>query len=394
MTVECDDQLIRAFLPEPGRAERLAAEAASAVAGGPLYRVPVGVKDVIRVDGLPTRAGSALPPEVLAGPQAPAVDRLRAAGALVAGKTVTAEFAMTAPGPTRNPRNPAHTPGGSSSGSAAAVAAGMVPLALGTQTVGSVIRPAAFCGVVGFAPTYGRVPMGGVVPNVPSYDRVGVFAPAVAGAALAASVLCDGWREPAPAPRRPVLGVPAGPYLDRVGAEAREAFRRRVRALVGGFRVREVAVMADFDAVVRMSYTVNRYEAARTHAGWFARHGHLYRERTAATIREGRAIGRGDYAAARRARAAFRARLLDTMASGEGVDIWLTPAAPGPAPRGLASTGDGTMCLPWSAAGLPAVCLPAGRAVNGLPLGLQCVALPGADEDLLRWAAQIAALVA
>jgi Asp-tRNA(Asn)/Glu-tRNA(Gln) amidotransferase A subunit family amidase len=196
------DRGIKAFLPEPGRRDRLERDARSVPGAGlPLQGMPVGVKDIIRVDGLPTRAGSALPPEVFAGPQAPLVDRLRAAGALVAGKTVTAEFAVTAPGPTRNPRNRAHSPGGSSSGSAAAVAAGMVPLAVGSQTVGSVIRPAAYCGVAGFKPTHGRIPVEGVIANAPSFDTVGVFAPDVAGVALAASVLCDGWRQLGPGRR-------------------------------------------------------------------------------------------------------------------------------------------------------------------------------------------------
>ncbi len=161
--IESEDPQVHAFVAEPGRRARLLAAAAGLAARSagserkpPLYGVVAGIKDVIRVDGLPTRAGSRLPAEILAGPQAPAVGRLLAAGALVAGKTVTAEFAVIAPGPTRNPRAPGHTPGGSSSGSAAAVAAGMVPLALGTQTIASVIRPAAFCGVAGFRPTYGR----------------------------------------------------------------------------------------------------------------------------------------------------------------------------------------------------------------------------------------------
>lgn len=280
------DRGIHAFVPEPGRAARLVAEARALPPGGALHGVPVGIKDIIHVDGLPTRAGSVLPPGVLAGPQATLVTRLRAAGALIAGKTVTAEFAVTAPGPTRNPRNPAHTPGGSSSGSAAAVAAGMVPLAVGTQTVGSVIRPAAYCGVVGFKPTFGRIPVDGVIANAPSFDTVGVFAPDVAGAARCAAVVCDGWRpvrSDAGHRRPPVLGIPVGPYLERAGAEALAAFKTQVERLgSAGFEVREVPVMAGFDDTVRQLFTMNRYEVARTHADWFPRHGHLYREQTTA----------------------------------------------------------------------------------------------------------------
>lgn len=387
------DARIKAFVREPDRRGRLAAEAAEAPPGV-LSGVMVGVKDIVRIDGMETRAGSAVPPEVLAGPQAPLVDRLRAAGALVAGKTVTAEFAVTAPGPTRNPHNTAHTPGGSSSGSAAAVAAGMVPLAVGTQTVGSVVRPAAYCGVVGFKPTFGRVPVDGVIANAPSFDTVGVLAADVAMAARGASVLCDDWREPPAGDGRPVLGIPAGPYLERAGAEAREAFAAQVKRLESaGWTVREVPLMAgpgEFDAVVRQLYVMNRYEVARTHADWFPRHGRLYREQTVAAIREGHAVGRDDYERAVGERRVLRERLLAAM--GE-VDVWLAPSATGPAPFGLGSTGDSVMCLPWSNAGLPSVSLPAGFAANGLPLGLQAVGRPGEDEELLRWAAAFAPVV-
>ncbi|MFD3454141.1 amidase family protein [Streptomyces sp. NPDC058691] len=410
MAVVCDridrlDARVRAFVPEPDRRGRLAAEAAAAPLGV-LSGVAVGVKDIVRCDGTQTRAGSRVPAEVLAGPQASLVDRLRAAGALIAGKTVTAEFAVTAPGPTRNPHNTAHTPGGSSSGSAAAVAAGMVPLAVGTQTVGSVIRPAAFCGVVGFKPTFGRIPVDGVIANAPSFDTVGVLAVDVAAAALGASVLCDDWREgggggegqgqgqgQGERERRPVLGVPAGPYLERAGAEARAAFAAQTaRLAAAGWTVREVPVMdgpGEFEAVVRQLFTMNRYEVARTHADWFPRHGHLYREQTVAAIREGQAIARDDYERAVRERRAVRGRLLDAMER-ERIDAWLAPPATGPAPFGLGSTGDAVMCLPWSNAGLPAVSLPAGYAANGLPLGLQVVGRPGEDEELLRWAAELA----
>ncbi|WP_431968510.1 amidase [Actinacidiphila sp. bgisy160] len=384
------DARIKAFVREPDRRGRLAAEAATAPPGV-LSGVMVGVKDIVRIDGMDTRAGSAVPPEALAGPQAPLVDRLRAAGALVAGKTVTAEFAVTAPGPTRNPHNTAHTPGGSSSGSAAAVAAGMVPLAIGTQTVGSVVRPAAYCGVVGFKPTFGRVPVDGVIANAPSFDTVGVLAADVAVAARGASVLCDDWRERPAGDGEPVLGIPVGPYLDRAGAEAREAFTAHAKRLeAAGRTVREVPLMPDFEAVVRQLYVMNRYEVARTHADWFPRHGHLYREQTVAAIREGHAIDRDDYERSVGERRVFRERLLEAM--GE-VDVWLAPSATGPAPFGLGSTGDSVMCLPWSNAGFPAVSLPAGYAANGLPLGLQVVGRPGEDEELLRWAAEFASVV-
>ncbi|WP_406200876.1 amidase [Kitasatospora sp. NBC_01560] len=391
--IEQVDPLVHAFVPEPGRPARLHAEARALAgrhpdpaAAPPLYGVPVGVKDVVHVDGLPTHAGSALPPGVLAGPQAAVVDRLRAAGALVAGKTVTAEFAGSAPGPTRNPHHPAHTPGGSSSGSAAAVAVGLVPLAIGTQTVGSVVRPAAYCGVVGYRPTFGRIPVTGVIPNVPSYDTVGLFTTDLAGAALAAPLLCDDWR-PAPAGPPPVLGVPAGRYLEQAGPLARQAFEEQLeRFAAAGLTVRRIDLLPDIDVLTRQSRTINRFELARTHADWFARFGGLYRPETVAGIRQGRAVAPEDHAAALHAREHLRERVAGEVERA-GIDLLLAPSATGPAPYGLAGTGDATMSLPWSHLGLPALSLPAGVTADGLPLGLQVVGAAGADELLLAQAA-------
>ncbi|AUG78766.1 amidase [Kitasatospora sp. MMS16-BH015] len=388
------DPVVQAFVPEPGRYGRLTAEAAGlvratalATAGpGPLYGVPVGVKDVIHVDGLPTHGGSALPPGVLTGPEGTAVRRLRAAGALVAGKTTTAEFAVLAPGPTRNPYDLAHTPGGSSSGSAVAVATGLVPLALGTQTVGSMIRPAAYCGVVAYRPGLGRMPVDGVILHAPSLDTLGVFTAELAGAELAAALLCDSWTPVTDPGRPPVLGVPEGPYLDRTHPTARAVFEQQLRALAElGVTVRRVPVMAGFEEVVRDLRTIIRYELAQGHADWFARFGQLYRAETVNAIRLGREFDAADHAAALRARDLFRQQLADTTAAA-GLDLWVAPAAPSTAPAGLETTGDAVMSLPWSFAGLPALALPAGRSPEGLPYGLQLIAPAGADERLLALA--------
>ncbi|MFE4513253.1 amidase [Kitasatospora sp. NPDC056783] len=404
--VERVDPLVHAFVPEPGRHDRLHARARELAArypepGGrpPLYGVAVGVKDIVHVDGLPTHGGSALPPGVLAGPQAVVVDRLLAAGALVAGKTVTAEFAASAPGPTRNPHHPGHTPGGSSSGSAAAVAAGLVPLAIGTQTVGSVIRPAAYCGVVGFRPTHGRIPMAGVIPNAPSFDTLGVFTADLAGAALAASLLCDDWwggagEQPSGGPAAPVLGVPDGTYLECAEPGALRAFEDRLDRLArAGLAVRRVELFPEFAEVRRQSQLINRFELARGHADWFARFGGLYRPETAASIRAGRGVEAGDRAAALR----FRERLRERVAAAEaaaGVDLWLAPSATGGAPEGLHGTGDAVMSLPWSFLGRPALSLPAGRTPQGLPLGLQVIGAAGEDEHLLARSALLEAVSA
>ncbi|HET7011115.1 MAG TPA: amidase, partial [Anaerolineales bacterium] len=292
-----EEPQVRAFLDEPKRFERLQHEARALVERHPdrrrrppLFGLPAGVKDIFHVDGFLTRAGSRLPPEALAGPQAECVTQLVEAGALVLGKTVTTEFAYFAPGATRNPRNLEHTPGGSSSGSAAAVAAGMAPLALGTQTIGSVIRPASFCGVVGFKPTYGRVSTHGVIPLSPSLDHVGWFARDVAGIMAAARVLCRGWNPNAP-PSRPRFGIPQGPYL----ARADESAHRVLEAAVGvlrraGYDVKAVSVMRDFEAIARNHQTILAAEVARVHRAWFRDYANLYHARTAELILAGQAI--------------------------------------------------------------------------------------------------------
>src|SRR5947209_946823 len=228
---------IHTLLPEPGWRARLIGEAKALQERFPdpstrpaLYGIPLGVKDLFNVDGFPTHAGSQLPANVFAGPEATCVNALRSAGAIILGKTVSTEFAWFEPGPTRNPHDLAHTPGGSSSGSAAAVAAGFCPLALGTQTVGSVIRPAAFCGIVGFKPSYGRIPISGVVPCASSLDTVGFFTQHVVDIELVAPLLCERWQN-REVLDKPVLGVPDGPYLALASPEALQAFETQLAQL-------------------------------------------------------------------------------------------------------------------------------------------------------------------
>jgi Asp-tRNA(Asn)/Glu-tRNA(Gln) amidotransferase A subunit family amidase len=362
----------------------------------PLSGVPVGVKDVFHVESLETRAGSDLPPDALAGAEATAVSRLKGAGAFVLGKTVTAEFAYFEPGPTRNPHDTAHTPGGSSSGSAAAVAAGLCPLALGTQTIGSVARPAAFCGVVGFKPTYGRVPTDGVIPVSPSVDTVGWFTQDVAGARLAAAVLCDDWRV-FPEPReRPTLGVPEGPYLDQADDVGREAFADQVERLAAaGYAVERVDVLEHVAEVNERHEALMAAEMASSHEAWYREHADRYADATRELIAEGRAVTGREVARGRQGRHDLR-EALEARMDESGIDLWVSPAAPGPAPEGIDDTGDPVMNLPWTHAGLPVVSIPAGTtgdsddSDDGLPLGLQCAARAGADEDLLAWAEDVA----
>jgi Asp-tRNA(Asn)/Glu-tRNA(Gln) amidotransferase A subunit family amidase len=385
---------IHAFVPESDRRERLR-EAASALDTqypdptdrGPLHGVPVGVKDIFRVEGLPTKAGSDLPTEALAGPEATVVTALREAGALVLGKTHTTEFAYFEPGPTRNPHDTDNTPGGSSSGSAAAVAAGECPLALGSQTIGSVIRPAAFCGVVGFKPTYGRVPIEGVIPVSPSLDHVGWFTAEVAGTRLAAAILCRNWPPKAPGTSdRPTVGVPEGPYLQQASSAGLEAFERSVETLdAAGYEVRRVPLLEDIEVVNERHETLMAAEMAIAHGEreWYPAYADRYAEATAELIEDGRPVSAGTVGDARAGRRGTREGVVETMDS-EGIDLWVSPAAPGPAPEGIDDTGDPVMNLPWTHAGLPALTVPAGT-VDGLPVGCQCVARPMDDERLLGW---------
>lgn len=393
------DDDISAVLSEPGRRDRLIRESAALdarhndPASRPsLFGVPVGVKDIFHVDGFLTEAGSSVPPAAITGAESTAVTRLHDAGALTFGKARTTEFAFFDPPETRNPNDLGHTPGGSSSGSAAAVAAGMCPLALGSQTVGSVIRPAAFCGIVGFKPSYGRIPLDGVVPFAPSVDHVGTFTADVAGAARAAAVLCDGWA-PVDPDDPPVLGVVEGPYVEQATDAGRAGVEAGVEALEdAGYEVRRVEVFDDIDDVNASHDALTAAEFALTHAEWFAEYGDDYAPESTALIEEGRDVGVDELSAARAARLDLRERVGERTREA-GVDLLLSPGAPGPAPEGIDDTGDPIMNLPWTNAGVPALTAPCGR-VGDLPLGLQMVAPFGGDESLLAWGADIAAAVA
>ncbi len=397
--IEQIEPTIESLLPEPERrlrlhreADALLARATGAAQRPPLFGALVGVKDIFHADGFVTRAGTAVPPETFAGAEAAVVSLLRAAGALILGKTVTTEFAYFEPGPTRNPHNPAHTPGGSSSGSAAAVAAGLCELAIGTQTIGSVIRPAAFCGVVGFKPTLDRIPTPGLVYFSRTIDHVGLFTQDVEGMALAASALCRDWQPRTPV-GRPTLGVPAGPYL----AQADAASITHLESLLArwqsaGYQVRRAPVFANIQELNALHRRMVFAEFAREQAERFAAHGHLYRPRTREIIEIGVGVSDDELAQLRAHCHHLRAEIHAVM-DAEGIDLWVSPPALGPAPAGIAATGDPNMNLPWTHSGQPAITLPAGRAANDLPLGVQLVARFGADELLLAWARDLQASV-
>ncbi len=393
---------VLAFVPEDGRFERLRREADALLEKWPdpqsrpaLFGVPIGVKDIFHTDGFVTRAGSKVPSEAIQGDEAESVRQLREAGALIMGKTVTTEFAYFAPGPTRNPYHPEHTPGGSSSGSAAAAGAGLCPLTFGTQTIGSVNRPAAFCGAVGYKPTYDRISKAGVIPLAGSVDHIGLFASDVAGVALGAGLLCEDWRWGDGEMGRwgdlgkPVLGVPDGPYLERTSAEGLAHFEGVVAQLVeAGFVVKRVAVMGDFEAIYDRHQLLVAAEAARVHEKWFAEYGDVYHWKTADLIGRGQKVSDEELAVARNGRSQLRDELTALMDE-HGLDGWLSPPALGAAPRGLDSTGDPVMNLPWTHAGLPSLTVSAGLNADGLPMGLQVIGRWYGDEVLMRQVGQV-----
>ncbi|MFP4643699.1 MAG: amidase [Spirochaetales bacterium] len=389
--MELVDDTVAAFLEEPDRRSRLGAavvalEHSRESARGALHGVPVGVKDLFRADRLPTRAGSRLPAEVFAGDQAESVNRLVEAGAVVLGKTVTTEFAYFEPGPTANPWNPSHTPGGSSSGSAAAVAAGIVPLALGTQTIGSVCRPAAFCGIVGFKPTIARVPTDGVIPFSPTVDHVGTFTANVASARLAARVLCDGWNHQSEKffeTRRPRIAVVADAYSAQAEDYARKAVDRVAGQLESdGYDVQRIELFPDIEELNALHNDLIASEFAHVHADWYAEYSRLYSQKSRELLESGREVDSTRVQTARDRIVEVRSRVEREM-DRFGVELLLSPSTVGEAPEGLHATGSPIMNLPWTFTGLPAVSVPAGVGPRGLPLGVQITARSGADEALL-----------
>lgn len=377
-------------------ASALAEEARARRFRGPLHGIPVGVKDIIDVEGLPTRAGSPsrqdAPP---AAADAPIVARLRAAGAVVLGKTHTTEFAFFDPAPTHNPYRPGHTPGGSSSGSAAAVAARMVPLALGSQTNASVCRPAAYCGVAGFKPTFGSLPTEGVVPLAPTFDTLGLYGLTIADAA-AAYLAAAGLRPPAsaaaagPRPERPLrIGVVADPLYDRAAPAVRsfqEAAARRLAA--AGHALEPVRPPAPFAGLIEPHGTVMAYEAGAAHGRRIRTDGERIGPKFRELVEQGLRIGADRYEEARRALAAAAARAWEAF---RGFDALLVPPVPAPAPAGLRSTGDPTFITPWTVFGGPLAVVPGALDEQGLPLAVMLAAPPGADVALIGAATRVEA---
>ena len=356
-----------------------------AAARGPLHGIGIGVKDIIATTELPTELGTPIYAGHRPAENAACVQRLVRAGGYVFGKTVTTPFAFMDPGKTRNPWNGAHTPGGSSSGSAAAVAAGHVAGAIGTQTNGSVIRPAAFCGVVGFKPTKDAIPFTGANVFSRSLDQIGTLTRSVDDAARLASPLADAGRiatEVAPLSAPPRLGWLAAYPWTATDAEAAATLEAAIAKLSRDATVVLVRFPSDWHDANVVLRTIMLFEAAAEMGALQERERARMSPKLNAALDEGRAIARVDYETAFGRRTQAIAAFTEWAAE---LDAILSPAAPGAAPASLDTTGDPACCTLWSLLGFPAITIPAGHAV-GMPVGLQLAAPCGKDDALLATA--------
>ena len=401
-------------------AERLEQQARRGESLGPLHGIPIGVKDIIDVAGLPTAAGAPWRSGMIGAEDAPLVARLRAAGALILGKTVTTEFAYLDPPPTRNPWNLAHTPGGSSSGSAAATAAGMCWAAIGTQTGGSILRPAAYCGLVGCKPTFGTVPTAGVVPLAPSLDTVGPIARCVEDAATLLAVVQDRPVEPFRLPATVRLGFVEEFFMAWAEEAVQDAVESAIEKLhAAGAIVEHVNLPASFPRAEAAATQLMAVEAAELYRGELADHRAEIGPKIAGLIEEGLKaeesliqtleqlerkmppkfhelvprMGPADLIRLTQRRIADDMDLFFAAAGWPGPGpqsavipptlILAMPTTPAPAPARLDTTGDARFNIPWTFAGLPAVTIPCGLSPAGMPIGLQLVGPRGADAELL-----------
>jgi Asp-tRNA(Asn)/Glu-tRNA(Gln) amidotransferase A subunit family amidase len=351
---------------------------------GKLAGIPFGAKDIIETKGLATEYGSSIYKGRIGTTDASIIRDLRHRGAILLGKTVTTAFAYFTPGPTRNPRNPDHTPGGSSSGSAAAVAAGMVPLCIGEQTVGSILRPASYCGVTGFKATFGLLPMDGVFPLSKSLDTLGFFTHTPADMLL----LWQALGHPTGHPENLILGAPdsvpdAEPVMQSAFANALSQLRN------AGVSIKSIDIAAILARVADAARTVMFYEGARFHKERYTQYG-AQLESLADLVREGLEIPDARYEEAKQSIAQGRIQVAEIYKS---TPIILVPAATGPAPLGLSSTGDPSMNRPWTALGTPAISIPL-PVPTGLPLGLQLTAENGQDARLLQTAVRLHKILA
>lgn len=374
---------------------------ATGVPCGPLHGIPVGIKDIFDTEDFPTENGTALDAGRAPIKDCTAVSLLKAAGAVILGKTVTAELAVLSPGKTRNPHDPNRTPGGSSSGSAAAVAAGMVPLAIGSQTNGSVIRPASFCGIVGFKPTHGRISRAGALELSRNLDHVGVFGRSIDDVALisdclisydpadpdtrltAAPKMLETSREEPPL--EPRVAFIKSPVWDQADSATQEAFEEMHDFL--GDQCDEIAMPAEFDQCVGNLRKIMYADLARHLASYVAHGEDQTSDILKSMIEEGRTVSAVDYNISIDQIGPLRNWVQNLC---DDYDVIMTPATCGEAPLGLEATGNPVFCTIWTYLGTPAVTVPLMQGENGMPLGVQLVATGGDDARLLRSARWLA----
>jgi aspartyl-tRNA(Asn)/glutamyl-tRNA(Gln) amidotransferase subunit A len=385
-------------------AQQRQAEMDSGAETGPLHGVPIGIKDIYNIAGIPTTAGSKVYADYVPDETAVTIDLLQKAGAIMLGKTVTTEFACLDPSHTKNPWNPAHTPGGSSSGSAVSVAARMCPIAMGSQTVGSVLRPASYNGIVGLKPTYGRVSRRGVVPVSWSLDTVGWMGRSVEDMALLLQVMAG------PDELDPVASrLPAGDYISglesarppKIGLitsffmeESDQETQQRTRGVLeelksAGASVLELKLPESFQTAFQDQLLIMGVEAAAFHKPMYEKQAQDYRPKLREMLRQGLATDATTYSKALERRLRFTA---DMKELAEQADVLLTPSTPTGPLADLTNTGDTRFQGPWTSCGLPTITLPAGLAESGLPMGIQLIAPPFEEARLLaiaRWCEKV-----
>jgi amidase len=386
--IEAREPIVKAWATiDPDYALRQARELDRGPSRGALHGVPIGVKDIIDTADLPTEMGSPIYKGNRSASDAACVALVRAAGAVILGKTVTAEFAGMSPGPTANPHNPAHTPGGSSSGSAAAVADHMVPAAFGTQTGGSVLRPAAYCGVVGYKPTFNLINRAGIKFAAETLDTIGLLANTIDDVELITAVLVGKTPTNYTLEQAPRLGICRTPLWDTAAPETMQAIEdSAARLAAAGASVREITLPEEFSRLYHASReTINNYERSKSMAADWANHSERISKVLGDRIKLGMATKHEDYIAALRLGEQCRALIADAF---DGIDAIIAPCVKGEAIPGLGHTGDPAFQQFWTVLYVPSLSLPTHRGPTGLPVGIQVVAPRYADDTLFacgRW---------